>query len=32
MAVKLRKDGHSMKEIAAAFGVHVATVYRLGIT
>ena len=32
MAFKLRKEGHSMKEIAAAFGVHVATVYRLGIT
>lgn len=32
MALKLRREGHSIREIADAFGVHVATVYRLGIT
>jgi len=32
MAAKLRKEGHSIREIADAFNVHVATVYRLGIT
>ena len=32
IAVKLRREGHSIKEIATAFGVHVATIYRLEIS